>query len=83
MYVINIYAIFFHDKFQIWASRYNILEEETKQPLDMAINAFDYFYIYDFVEKSIRNDLELVIGLFPSWPSTPWTGIGYNIDCFA
>lgn len=83
MYVINIYAIFFYDKFQIWASRYNILEEETKQPLDMAINAFDYFYIYHFVEKSIRNDLELVIDLFPSWSSTPWTGIGYNIDCFA
>lgn len=65
MYDINIYAIFFHDRFQIWASQYSILEEETKQSLDVAGTHLTTFMFYHFVEKSGRNDLELFIDFPP------------------
>lgn len=58
------YAIFFHDKFQIWASQYKVLHEETRQPLAMSITHLTTFIFYHLVEKSVRNDVQLFINFF-------------------
>lgn len=61
-----------------------MLLEGTKQPLAVAITHLTTLIFYHFVEKSIRNDLQLFIDFFFFLqPSTPWTGIGYNINCIA
>lgn len=60
-----------------------MLHEETKQLLAMAVTHLTTFIFYQFVEKSVRYDLQLFIDFFPPQPLILWTGISYNIDCFA